>query len=143
MHQSPRFTSLGARSLTIVFDSGRPLFSGVQNRTALPRLASLGATSRTSLTRDVSIAQAQSELSPLRLETMATRIKARAIKRMGELFEEIEKGQPGPKPELGGCVSTQLPSRKEAAEHAGISRDQRIQAQRVARVPRDEYERQQ
>ena len=69
---------------------------------------------------------------------MATRIQARAIRRAGELLKQIMAGKTGPKTELGGGGSPQL-SRKQAAEDAGLSDDQRKNALRVASIPESEF----
>jgi hypothetical protein len=72
-----------------------------------------------------------------------TRIRARAIRRMGELFEETENAQ-GARTDLQlrGDAPTKLRPIQQTADEAGISRDRRIQSQRDARVPAEEYERQ-
>lgn len=73
------------------------------------------------------------------LLAMSNRIKARAVLRMGELFNEIEpKDKGGDRKSLEGRVSSD--SRAQAASAAGISQDQRKQAQRIANLPRDEVE---
>ena len=71
------------------------------------------------------------------LRKMADRIQARAIDRCGELLKAIEPGKPGPR-----SVGASPPiSRAQAARDAGLSRDQRHTALRVASIPRDEFER--
>lgn len=69
----------------------------------------------------------------------AMRIQSRAIQRAGELLEQIEPGKTGPKPELGTGAHTQ-PTRAAAAAEAGLSKHQAVQAVRVARVPKDEFD---
>ena len=77
----------------------------------------------------------------------AQRIKARAIRRCGELLKEIETGKAGRPPKVastsnGKSVGAPPPiSRAQVAKDAGLSKDQRIQAQRVASIPRDDFER--
>ncbi len=69
----------------------------------------------------------------------AQRIKARAIRRCGELlleFQPAKGGSPHHKSTGGGAP----PSRAQAARAAGLSRDQAKQALRVANVPADEFE---
>lgn len=68
------------------------------------------------------------------LYKMAVRIRARAIRRQGELIGEIEPtgGQYGRAP--GG------PTREAVAEQAGLSPRQRKTALRVAAVPKDDFE---
>jgi hypothetical protein len=72
------------------------------------------------------------------MEKTAMRIRARAIRRCGELLKEIEKAQPGPK-ELKGGGPPQLSPRKEAAKQAGLSPDQAKQSIRVANVPEETF----
>lgn len=73
------------------------------------------------------------------LLAMSNRIKARAVIRMGELFNEIEpKDKGGDRKSPEGRVSSD--SRAQAASAAGISQDQRKQAQRIASLPRDEVD---
>lgn len=64
----------------------------------------------------------------------ATRIKARAIRRSGELLREI------PAKTRGGAVPPLHSERARAAKDAGLSRDQAKQAVRVAKVPATEFE---
>lgn len=73
------------------------------------------------------------------LMKMAIRIRDRAIRRAGELLQQIE-GRPGKRTDLepGGDA----PTRSQAATDAGMSRDQMHTALRVANVPADEFERQ-
>lgn len=73
------------------------------------------------------------------LRKMADRIQARAIRRAGELYGQIEKGKPGPKTELQDGTVPQL-SRTEAAKNAGMSERQRKTALRVANVPEPVFE---
>ena len=70
------------------------------------------------------------------MEKTAMRIRARAIRRCGELLKEIQKAQPGPK-ELKGVEPPQLSPRKEAAKQAGLSPDKMKQSIRVANVPNE------
>jgi hypothetical protein len=70
------------------------------------------------------------------MEKAAMRIRARAVRRCGELLKEIEKAQPGPK-EFKGGGPPQLSPRKEAAKEAGLSPDQAKTAIRVANVPNE------
>lgn len=69
----------------------------------------------------------------------AMRIKARAIRRCGELLAEIEPAKNQYENGRGGASPS---SRKSAADAAGLSDDQRKDALRVASVPEDEFERQ-
>jgi hypothetical protein len=75
------------------------------------------------------------------LFNLATRIKARAIRRCGQLLKEIESAQGARtdlQPSIGG--GTKL-TRKQAADEAGLSKRQKDTALRVAAVPPDEFER--
>jgi hypothetical protein len=76
------------------------------------------------------------------LEITAMRIRARAIRRCGELLLEVEKAQ-GKRTdlELKRGTSPKL-SRKDAAERAGMSPDQQKDAIRVARVNGESFEEQ-
>lgn len=69
-----------------------------------------------------------------RLMIMARRIKARAIRRCGELLREIEdaRGKHWETKRDGGDPSI---SRKQAAKDAGLSERQRKQAINIARAP--------
>ncbi len=74
------------------------------------------------------------------LERMAQRIRARAIRRAGELLNQIEPGQGARdgKREAGD----HLPLRSDAAREVGFSSHQQKQAIRIAAVPEREFERQ-
>lgn len=75
------------------------------------------------------------------LFTYAQRIQARAIRRGGELFQQIRPakgGRPGAKTGTAGGTS----SRKEAAAVAGVSKRQKDTMLRVAAVPAEDFERQ-
>jgi hypothetical protein len=67
---------------------------------------------------------------------LATRIKARAIRRCGQLLNEIEAKDGRPK----NCMGAHTVNRSEAAETAGLSRNQKVTALRVANVPEQEFE---
>ena len=76
-----------------------------------------------------------------KLLAMSNRIKARAVLRMGELFNEIESAKPGPKDNYGESPHSNYSGGKmQAAIDAGVSQDQRKQAQRIASLPRDEID---
>jgi len=74
------------------------------------------------------------------LHNFAKRIRARAIRRAGELLKQIEpaKNQHDARAKDGGVPST----RTQAATDAGMSERQRKEALRVANVPADEFEKQ-
>ena len=73
------------------------------------------------------------------LERMAQRIRARAIRRAGELLKQIEPGKTGPKPELSAGNHTQF-TREDAAREAGMSKHQQVQATRIANIPPADFE---
>jgi hypothetical protein len=74
------------------------------------------------------------------METTAMRIRARAIRRCGELLKEIEKASnqhdAAAKSARGG---TSPSTRKDAAKDAGLSKDQAKTAIRVANVPQETF----
>jgi len=73
------------------------------------------------------------------LRKMADRIQARAIRRAGELYNQIEPdkgGYHGNYAQDGTVPST----RKQAATDAGLSERQRKTASRVANIPEDQFE---
>lgn len=71
------------------------------------------------------------------MEKTAMRIRARAIRRCGELLREIEKQRGGDRRSKGREVPF---DRKTAAHEAGLSPDQAKDAIRVARVPSEHFE---
>lgn len=75
------------------------------------------------------------------MEKTAQRIRARAVRRCGELLKEIEKGQGKrtDKPNTG--TDTKL-TRTEAATQAGLSKRQKDTALQVANVPEENFEEQ-
>lgn len=72
------------------------------------------------------------------LEKMAKPIRARALRRAGELLKEFQN--PGKRtdlePDHGGVVRSQ----REAADNAGMSRRQEETARSVSEVPEEEFE---
>lgn len=72
------------------------------------------------------------------LETTAQRIRARAIRRCGELLKEIEKATGPGRGKKGGEASPRL----SAATSAGLSPDQAKQSIRVANVPQEDFDEQ-
>jgi len=73
------------------------------------------------------------------LEKMCVRIRARAIRRCGELLQEIEPGQGARDGKRQDGDDPPL-NRTRAANDAGLSERQRKTALRVANVPADEFE---
>lgn len=71
----------------------------------------------------------------------ATRVKARAIRRCGELLKAIEASKGGRPPQVETRADA-LPSlsRKLAAQEAGLSTHQQKTALRVANVPKPQFE---
>lgn len=78
------------------------------------------------------------------LEKMAMRIRARAVRRCGELYREIPakaSGRAGCKPNSSGAAPPPITSARAAAAQAvGHSRDQLKEALRVAKVPAADFE---
>ena len=70
---------------------------------------------------------------------MAQRIKARAIRRTGELLKQIESAQGQRTDKLKGDASPKF-TRTQAAERVGLSPDQQKQAIRVSNIPAAEFE---
>jgi len=75
------------------------------------------------------------------MEKTAQRIRARAVRRCGELLKEIEKGSGKNHGEKGGEPPLS-PTRKQAAADAGLSPDQAKDSIRVANVPEESFEEQ-
>lgn len=75
------------------------------------------------------------------MEKTAQRIRARAVRRCGELLKEIEKGKGGRPSKTSGGAPTSL-TRGQAATDAGLSKDQAVQSIRVANVPEENFEEQ-
>lgn len=75
------------------------------------------------------------------LERTAQRIRARAVRRCGELLKMIKPGQGARDGKRSGGNPTPL-NRRNAAEQAGMSKDQQVQAIRVANVPEADFEEQ-
>ena len=73
------------------------------------------------------------------LQTMADRIRARAITRCGELLEQIEKAK-NQHDAKQKCKGGSAPSRTQAAKNAGLKPDQAKQALRLASIPKDMFE---
>jgi len=73
-----------------------------------------------------------------KLHRLAIRIRARAIRRCGELLQAIKPKHTGRPPENGAAAGPN--SRKSAARDAGLSERQRKTALRVAGVEKSEFE---
>lgn len=73
------------------------------------------------------------------LEKMAMRIKARAVRRCGELLKQFDaQGKRTDQLDVGD--HTKL-SQREVAEQAGISKHQQVTAVRIANVQQEDFER--
>jgi hypothetical protein len=73
------------------------------------------------------------------LENTAMRIRARAVRRCGELLKEVEKAN-GANQNISRGAPTKVQTRMGAAERAGMSKDQAVTAIRVANLPDDSFE---
>lgn len=80
-------------------------------------------------------------VEPMTHRLAATRIKARAIRRCGELLKQIEGAKNQHDAKSRGARGAAPPSRSAAATAAGLSRDQKRDALRVASIPADDFER--
>lgn len=67
------------------------------------------------------------------------RVRARAIRRCGELLQAIAPGR-GANQNIKGDAPPNVLTRKAAAEQAGLSDDQRKTALRLAAIPAEEFE---
>lgn len=76
----------------------------------------------------------------------ATRIKARATRRCGELLSQIKPahgaggGRPSKDPKLRGGRPPDVITRAAAAKQAGLSPDRRKQALQIAAIPKRDFE---
>lgn len=72
------------------------------------------------------------------LHKTAIRIQGRAVRRCGQLLEDYQSpgGRP-PKTSRGAPTSL---TQRQAADRAGMSKDQEVTARRVASIPEDEFE---
>lgn len=78
------------------------------------------------------------------LFNFATRIKARAVRRCGDLLKEISSAQGARtdvQPRDGGDTKSARPTKTQTAREAGLSERQQITATRVARIPEPDFER--
>lgn len=73
----------------------------------------------------------------LELEKMAARIRARAMRRAGELLKQIEPGQGARDGKRG--IGDHTPLRESVARDAGMSKHQQVTAVRVANIPDREF----
>lgn len=73
------------------------------------------------------------------LERMAQRIRARAIRRAGELLKQIEPKH-GANQNISEGDHTKVLTRDSAARDAGMSKHQQVQATRVANIPEHEFD---
>lgn len=73
------------------------------------------------------------------LHDHATRIQARAIRRCGELLQTFD-GRGGDRTKSGSAPTSARLSQRQAADQAGMSKDQEVTAVRVANVPAEDFE---
>lgn len=74
------------------------------------------------------------------LRKTADRIQARAIRRCGELLRAIKPSDAPGRPRANGGGTPTI-SRAQAAKDAGLSRDQRVTALRVSKIPAPVFDR--
>ena len=74
------------------------------------------------------------------LLNMAMRIKARAVRRSGELLKQIESQSGGDRRSNQSMADHTLVSRTDAARNAGMSKHQQMQATRIANIPQGDFE---
>jgi hypothetical protein len=73
------------------------------------------------------------------LEDMAKRIRARAMRRAGELLKQIEPAH-GANQNISDGTGTNVLTRQNAAQDAGFSKRQQVTATRIATIPEDAFE---
>lgn len=73
------------------------------------------------------------------LEDMSKRIRARAIRRAGELLKQVEPNAGGRPAKTSVATDTSF-TRTDLAQSAGMSVRQQLNAIRVARVPQDQFD---
>lgn len=73
------------------------------------------------------------------LLNLAVKIKARAVRRAGELLKEFNQGVGNPAFRPNGGDTPTI-TQRQAAKDAGLSKDQEVTAVRVANVPQKEFE---
>lgn len=74
----------------------------------------------------------------LELEKMAQRIRARAMRRAGELLKQIEPAH-GANQNISAGAHTNVVTRSDVAERAGMSKHQQVTAVRVASIPERQF----
>ncbi len=72
------------------------------------------------------------------LMRMAARIKARAVRRSGELLKQIEDGKGRNQYSEDGVADHT--TRSDAARSAGMSKHQQVQATRLANIPQEDFD---
>jgi hypothetical protein len=70
---------------------------------------------------------------------LAKRIQGRAVRRAGELLKDYDGRPQNAAKQIDGA-DTLMPTQREAAEQAGLSKRQQVTAVRVANVPADQFE---
>jgi protein gp37 len=76
------------------------------------------------------------------LENDAKRIRARAVRRAGQILKEIDRPKQGGRPPKQNGSGAATVSRRRRDEQAGLSKDQQIQAEHVANLSEEQFERQ-
>ena len=76
------------------------------------------------------------------LERMAQRIRARAIRRAGELLKQIEPPEFRGNQHVAGAGDRTYQTREDAAREAGMSKHQQVQATRIANIPEQDFDEQ-
>lgn len=75
------------------------------------------------------------------IAVMATRIRDRAIRRAGELLQQIEPKR-GANQNIPDGSDRKVFTRTDAARDAGMSQRQQVTALRIAAIPQEEFDRQ-
>lgn len=91
--------------------------------------------------RAAALASYARQADDIELEKLAVRIRARAVRRCGELLAETEPNLGG-RPPKNTCAPSQefTSGRTQAARDAGLSHHRQAQALRLAAVPAHEFE---
>ena len=77
------------------------------------------------------------------MQNMAMRIRLRAERRLGQLYDEFEKAQGKRTDQLGDSKSpSHEKTRTEAAKEIGQTKDQMIRSVRASRIPEEKFEEQ-
>jgi hypothetical protein len=80
------------------------------------------------------------QLHDTEAETMLAEIKLRALRTIGEMSKELQKAPHGPG-RGKRCIGSDTPLKNQVLKAAGISRVKASTAERIARIPQEEFER--